>query len=101
MATHPEWEFVSVVLAADKETEPRVFQAPGFVGSGKDTAIICVFCGKTFSGLVDRIRNHVAGCAAGGLAGIAPCQGPRALAGEPPEAFAEHYFPYGGAKFRV
>ena len=97
MATHPEWAFVSVVLAADKETKPRVFQAPGFVGSGKDTAI-CVFCGKTFSGLVDRIRNHVAGCAAGGLAGIAPCQGPRALAGEPPEAFAERTAQFAAAR---
>ena len=87
MVVHPEWSFVSVVLAADKDKEPRVYQAPGHVGSGKDTAF-CVFCDKSFAALVDRVRNHVAGCVAGGLTGIAACSGPRARDGEPPAAFA-------------
>ena len=40
-----EWAYVRVVLAADKGKEPRVLQAPAFVGSGNDMAL-CVFCGK-------------------------------------------------------
>ena len=97
MVVHPEWSFVSVVLAADKDTEPRVYQAPGHVGSGKDTAF-CVFCDKSFAALVDRVRNHVAGCGAGGLTGIAACSGPRARDGEPPAAFATRQAQFAAAR---
>ncbi len=97
MVVHPEWSFVSVVLAADKDKEPRVYQAPGHVGSGKDTAL-CVFCDKSFAALVDRVSNHVAGCGAGGLTGIAACSGPRARDDEPPAAFATRQAQFAAAR---
>jgi hypothetical protein len=97
MAAHPEWAFVSVVLAKDKEAEPPLYQAPGYVGCGKDS-VRCAFCDKTFSGLVDRIRNHVAGCTAGGLLQVAACQGPRARAGEPTAELAERHKQFAAAR---
>jgi quercetin dioxygenase-like cupin family protein len=97
MVAHPEWAFVSVVLAADKEKQPRVCQAPGFVGCGKDT-VFCCFCDKSFAGLVDRIRNHVAGGAATGLAGVVFCPGPRARDGEPPAELAERKAQFAAAR---
>jgi hypothetical protein len=64
-----EWGYVRVTLAADKGKEPRVLQAPGFVGCGSDQGV-CVFCDKPFAALVDRIRYHVAGAGGGAAACI-------------------------------
>ena len=97
MAACPEWSFVSVVLAADKDKEPRVYQPANYVGNGKDTAY-CVFCDKPFAALVDRARNHVGGCGASGLAGIIACPGPRALESEPDEAFAARKAQFAAAR---
>ena len=96
MAAHPEWAFVSVVLAVDKDKEPRVFQAPGYVGCGRDE-VVCNFCAKKFSGLVDRVRNHVAGSGKG-LAAVAACPGPRARAGEPSEEWAARQAQFAAAR---
>jgi hypothetical protein len=78
-----------------------VFQAPGYVGSGKDTPPSASFVYKSFAALVDRVRNHVAGCAASGLAGFTACPGPRAREGEPPEAFATRQAQFAAARAKL
>jgi hypothetical protein len=81
-----EWSLVKVVLHADKAKEPAIYQVAAYVGSGNDKAV-CIFCGKGFAALVDRVRKHVAGDGGAG-AGIAACAGPAAHASEEPAEFA-------------
>lgn len=89
-----EWAYARVVLQADKDKEPRVLQPPGYVGCGNDKAS-CVFCGKLFAALVDRVRYHVAGGAGGAAAGITACPGPSERDEESAAAFAERKATFG------
>jgi hypothetical protein len=87
---YSEWGTARVVLAVDKDKQPRPLQAPGYKGCGKDVAV-CVFCGKGFPALVDRLRKHVAGRPEGVTtppAGVTYCPGPRQEEDEEPAAFA-------------
>ena len=85
----PEWAYARVVLAADKDREPVVCQPPSYVGTGKDRAL-CVFCGKGFAALIDRLRAHVAGGEPGAYPSVSAqyCPGPRREGEEEDEAFA-------------
>lgn len=91
-----EWAYVRVVLAADKGKEPRVLQAPAFVGSGNDMAL-CVFCGKVFAALVNRVRHHVAGTT-GAAVGVSPCPGVSQREGENAQEFAERKATFAAAR---
>ena len=82
-----EWAYVRVTVAADKGKEPRVLQAPCYVGVGTDMAL-CVFCAKGFAALVNRVRCHIAGTERGVVTGTTPCPGPRLGDSENPQEFA-------------
>ncbi len=70
-----EWLFCRVVFAKDANVVPPKEQPLGTIGHGNDKAK-CIFCGKVFSAIVTRVRNHLAGCGVGGKeAGVKECLG--------------------------